>query len=144
MEAYKNYLIKIALLLGGDQEYVITSATELIEFETKLAKITSAPEDRRNVSELYRRMTLDKLETLVPQIQWRNYLRIVLNRTVRSDETVVLFALTYVRHLVELVKDTDSKILSNYLLWRFVRHRVNNLDDRFQSAKQHLLENYFI
>ena len=26
--------------------------------------------------------------------------------------------------------------MANYLLWRFVRHRVNNLDDRFQEAKQ--------
>ena len=26
--------------------------------------------------------------------------------------------------------------MANYLLWRFVRHRVNNLDDRFQQVKQ--------
>ncbi|XP_061377154.1 neprilysin-4-like isoform X3 [Danaus plexippus] len=101
-----------------------------------LAKITSAPEDRRNVSELYRRMTLAKLEGLVPEIKWRKYLCIVMNRTIDSSETVVLFALSYVRHLVQLIKKTDPNTLSNYLLWRFVRHRVNNLDDRFQSAKQ--------
>lgn len=28
------------------------------------------------------------------------------------------------------------RTIANYLLWRFVRHRVNNLDDRFQDAKQ--------
>lgn len=28
------------------------------------------------------------------------------------------------------------RTIANYLLWRFVRHRVNNLDDRFQEAKQ--------
>jgi len=27
-------------------------------------------------------------------------------------------------------------VIANYLLWRFVRHRANNLDDRFQEAKQ--------
>lgn len=27
-------------------------------------------------------------------------------------------------------------MVANYLFWRFVRHRVNNLDDRFQEAKQ--------
>ena len=27
-------------------------------------------------------------------------------------------------------------MIANYLLWRFVRHRANNLDDRFQEAKQ--------
>lgn len=64
---------------------------------SRLAKITSAPEDRRNVSELYRRMTLVELENLVPEIKWRRYLRIVMNRSVHSDETVVLFALSYAR-----------------------------------------------
>lgn len=28
------------------------------------------------------------------------------------------------------------RTVANYLLWRFVRHRVNNLDDRFQEVKQ--------
>ncbi|CAH2234796.1 jg13219 [Pararge aegeria aegeria] len=136
LDAYKEYLTKIALLLGGDAKHVIASAEKLIQFEIELAKITSAPEDRRNVSELYRRMTLAKMEGLVPQIHWRRYLCIVMNRTVEAQETVVLFALNYVRHLVQLIKKTDHSTLSNYLLWRFVRHRVNNLDDRFQSAKQ--------
>ncbi|XP_045772203.1 neprilysin-4-like isoform X1 [Maniola jurtina] len=136
LEAYKEYLIKIALLLGGEIEHVKASADNIINFEIQLAKITSAPEDRRNVSELYRRMSLTKLEGLVPQIHWRRYLCIVMNRTVHSQETVVLFALNYVRHLVQLIEETDHSTLSNYLLWRFVRHRVNNLDDRFQSAKQ--------
>lgn len=70
---------------------------KLVSKNSRLAKITSAPEDRRNVSELYRRMTLAKLESLVPQVKWRKYLCIVMNRTVHSQETVVLFALNYVR-----------------------------------------------
>ncbi|XP_075973794.1 neprilysin-4-like isoform X2 [Anticarsia gemmatalis] len=136
LDAYKEYLKTIALLLGGTLTHVEASANELIKFEIKLAKITSAPEDRRNVSELYRRMPLKKLEELVPEVKWRRYLCIVMNRTVHSNETVVLFALCYVRHLVQLIKETEPSVLANYLLWRFVRHRVNNLDDRFQSAKQ--------
>ncbi|XP_063380922.1 neprilysin-4-like [Cydia fagiglandana] len=141
LDAYKHYLIKIALLMGGSKNHVLQSAENLINFEIKLANITSAPEDRRNVSELYRRMTLRKLEKLVPEVGWRRYLCAVMNRTVHSHETVVLFALTYVKHLVKLIDDTDPEVLANYLLWRFVRHRVNNLDDRFQSAKQQF---YFI
>ena len=30
------------------------------------------------------------------------------------------------------------RTLTNYLLWRFVRHRLNNLDQRFQALKQDL------
>lgn len=35
LEAYKNYLIKIALLLNGDPKHVRLSADLLIEFEIK-------------------------------------------------------------------------------------------------------------
>lgn len=35
LDAYKSYLIKIALLLGGDPKYVKNSADELINFEIK-------------------------------------------------------------------------------------------------------------
>ncbi|XP_050682968.1 neprilysin-4-like [Leptidea sinapis] len=141
LDAYKNYLMKIAILLGGESKHVKQSAVKIIEFEKQLAKITSAPEDRRNVSELYRRMPLSKLSVLVPEVDWRRYLCIVMKRNVENDETVVLFALNYVQHLVQLIKKTEAGTLANYLLWRFVRHRVNNLDDRFQSAKQQF---YFI
>ncbi|XP_072931777.1 neprilysin-4-like isoform X2 [Epargyreus clarus] len=141
LDAYKAYFIKVTTLLGGSPEHVRRCADELIEFEIKLAKITSAPEDRRNVSELYRRMPLRKLEELVPQVMWRKYLCIVMNRTVHSEESIVLFALNYVQHLVQLIDETHPNTLANYLLWRFVRHRVNNLDDRFQSARQQF---YFV
>lgn len=41
LEAYKNYLIKIATLLGAPLENATLHADELIEFETKLAKVVS-------------------------------------------------------------------------------------------------------
>jgi len=48
-------------------------------------------------------------------------------------------------HRLELVAPSNSarsifslagRTLTNYLLWRFVRHRLNNLDQRFQDLKQ--------
>ncbi|XP_013143777.1 PREDICTED: endothelin-converting enzyme 1-like isoform X1 [Papilio polytes] len=136
LDAYKTYLVTIAKLLGGDPDHVRVSADKLISFEISLARITSAPEDRRNVSEIYKRMPISKLIKLVPEVDWIKYLCIVMNKTIHKNETIVLFAHTYVLHLVKLIQETDADTLANYLLWRFVRHRVNNLDDRFQTAKQ--------
>ncbi|XP_046737494.1 neprilysin-4-like isoform X3 [Diprion similis] len=136
LEAYKSYLIKIATLLGAPLENATLHADELIEFETKLAKITSSPDERRNVSELYQRMSIGELRTVIPQIDWHRYLSIVLARPANISEPVVVFALQYIQDLVNLLSKTPSRTISNYLLWRFVRHRVNNLDDRFQEAKQ--------
>ncbi|BES92051.1 Peptidase family M13 [Nesidiocoris tenuis] len=136
LEAYKNYLAKVATLLGAPASNATVAAEEVIQFEVALAKITSAPDERRNVSELYQRMTVAELRSYIPQVNWQRYLSIVLGRPCNASESVVVFALRYLEDLVSLLGKTEPKTISNYLLWRFVRHRVNNLDDRFQEAKQ--------
>ncbi|KAG7188439.1 hypothetical protein KM043_008081 [Ampulex compressa] len=136
LEAYKNYLINIATLLGASLQNATNDADEMIEFEIELAKITSSPDERRNVSELYQRMSIGELRSLVPQINWHRYLTIVLARPANISEPVVVYALQYIQDLVNLLSQTNPRTIANYLLWRFVRHRVNNLDDRFQEAKQ--------
>ncbi|PNF39036.1 hypothetical protein B7P43_G04849 [Cryptotermes secundus] len=136
LEAYKNYLIKISTLLGAPLDDASQQAEALINFETRLAKITSAPDERQNLSELYQRMSVGELRQLVPQIDWVQYLSLVLAHRVSISEPVVVFALKYIQDLVTLLGKTPSRTVANYLLWRFVRHRVSNLDDRFREAKQ--------
>ncbi|XP_018372202.1 PREDICTED: endothelin-converting enzyme 1 isoform X4 [Trachymyrmex cornetzi] len=136
LKAYKDYLMGIATLLGASSDNAIIDVEELIEFETQLASITSSPDERRNSSELYQRMSVGKLRALVPQIDWCLYLSIVLARPIHFFEPVVVFALQYIQDLVVLLSKTQPRTVANYLLWRFVRHRVNNLDDRFQQVKQ--------
>lgn len=136
LNAYKSYMIKIATLLGSPLNNAKKQVEELIEFEKKLAQITSSPDERKNVSDLYKRMSIGELRTIIPQIDWQKYLSIVLSRPANVSESVVVFALQYFQDLVNLLSNTSSRTISNYLLWRFVRHRVNNLDDRFQEAKQ--------
>ncbi|KAI5749735.1 hypothetical protein M8J76_009707 [Diaphorina citri] len=136
LDAYRNFLITIVTLLGAPLANATIQAEEIIRFETDLARITPAPENRRNVSELYRRMSVGELRHLVPKIDWFRYLSIILDRPVKPHEQIVNFALRYCEDLVYLLQKTPPRTISNYLLWRFVRHRVNNLDDRFQDAKQ--------
>ncbi|XP_011703702.1 PREDICTED: endothelin-converting enzyme 1-like isoform X2 [Wasmannia auropunctata] len=136
LEAYKDYLMRIAILLGASSDNATIDAEELVEFETQLASITSSPDERRNFSELYQRMSIGELRALVPQIDWRRYLSIVLARPIHFSEPIVIFALQYIQDLVVLLSKTQPRTVANYLLWRFVRHRVNNLDDRFQEVKQ--------
>lgn len=136
LEAYRIFMEAIMNLLGSTKELARRTAEEVVRFETELAKITSSSEDRANVSVLYKRMTLNELHHAVPQIDWKRYLSIVQERQVHDTEMVVIYAVEYMQSLVTLVSKSKTKTLANYLLWRFVRHRVNNLDDRFQEAKQ--------
>jgi len=48
------------------------------------------------------------------------------------DEEIVIYATKYLGKLAKLVQDTDKRVLANYILMRFIRHRINNLDKRYE------------
>jgi len=81
-------------------------------------------------------MTLDQLQAVVPEIKWRAYLQSLQDREVLGTEEVVIYAVEYMSKLVTLLDETDPRTVSNYMMWRFVRHRINNVDDRFDDIKQ--------
>lgn len=136
LAAYEQFTRSTIEIMGASAERAEAESGDIIRFETELARITSAPESRINVSLLYNKMQLSELHEQIPEIDWVHYLSVVQGRRVAANETVVMYAMDYMRSLVTLLAQTDSRTVANYLLWRFVRHRVNNLDDRFQAAKQ--------
>lgn len=134
LNSYRNFMIKIITLMGAEE--ADDRADEIVEFETRLAKITSAQEDRTNISILYQKLTLNELQDEIPEVDWMRYLTIIQERVIDPEEKVIMFAKTYMRDLVKLIDSTEPATVANYLLWRFVRHRINNLDNRFLEAKQ--------
>ncbi|PSN41053.1 hypothetical protein C0J52_24825 [Blattella germanica] len=130
------YIIRVATLLGVPVDVAVRQVEDMIYFETRLAEITSQPDDRGNMSAMYQRMTVGELRQWVPQLNWYRYLSLVLGRNVQYAEPIVIFSMDYIQDLVNLLSQTRSQTIANYLLWRFIRNRVNNLDDRFQDAKQ--------
>lgn len=136
LDAYKEYMRTIINLLGADLESAKHTTKEIIDFEIELAKVTSSPEERTNVTVLYTKMTIEELHNEIPEIDWKRYLTVLYERPVQSSEVIVIFSVNYMHGLVKLLAKTEKRTIANYLLWRFVRHRVNNVDDRFQEAKQ--------
>lgn len=136
LAAYQEFARQVIFLCGTNENDSIAAADEIVKFEIELAKIMAPPQERMNVTQLYRRMTLHALYDYVPEINWQKYLETVLEREIDRSEVVVMFALNFMQDLVQLVQQTDRRTVANYMLWKFVRYRINSLDDRFQGAKQ--------
>lgn len=141
LKSYQQFMINILEIMGVEDP--LNEAEKMIDFETNLAKIVSAPEDRLNISLLYKKMTIEELHVSIPQIDWTRYLEIVQERQINPKEKVIMYAFYYMHDLVELISDTEPSTVANYLFWRFVRHRVNNLDNRFLEAKQKFYRDLF-
>ncbi|KAH8384050.1 hypothetical protein KR009_011870 [Drosophila setifemur] len=134
--AYQRYMSEVMHKMGASKADAQRVATELVTFETQLARITAPAEQRLNVTKLYKRMTLDQLQGAVPEIEWRAYLQSLQDREVKGSEEVVIYAVEYMGKLVTLLQEAEPRTVANYMMWRFVRHRINNVDDRFDDIKQ--------
>ena len=88
------------------------------------------PHERRNFSKIYEKLKLSQLSAQVPAFNFTRYLDIVLPQNLDPEEEVVIYASKYFKKLTKIVEETDKRVLANYILMRFIRHRINNLDKR--------------
>ncbi|MPC20513.1 Membrane metallo-endopeptidase-like 1 [Portunus trituberculatus] len=141
-EAYLDLMLNVAQMLGAPLPVALKDMTEVLHFETHLSRILTPAEERRNLSAVHRRLTVDQLGEEVPEIDWTQYLDIITWYNNHSDE-VVVFGLDYFKKLVSLLEYTDDRTVSNYLLWRFVKNRISNLGERYTKVKQDYIKVLF-
>ncbi|XP_043785236.1 endothelin-converting enzyme homolog isoform X4 [Apis laboriosa] len=66
LAAYLEYMTKIGELLGGEKNSTKKQMQDVIQFETKLARIMTLPENRRDKEKLYNLMSLNELQRKAP------------------------------------------------------------------------------
>lgn len=107
--------MKVSVLLGADEADARRQMTDVIDFETKLANITTPQDMRRDEEEMYHLMTIKTLQSKAPFIVWRDHFdeafRLV-KRKITEKENVVVYAPEYLEKLNALVMEyntTDDK-----------------------------------
>ena len=63
VKAYFQYMIDTAVLFGANEEIARSELEEVMNFESKLAKISAPKEERRNDTKLYNPTTLGEMST---------------------------------------------------------------------------------
>ena len=67
------------------------------------------PHERRNYSEIYRKIDLGTLMAQVPEFDFSAYLKVLLPRPLAMDEQVVMYALPYFKRLTSLIDMTPKR-----------------------------------
>lgn len=124
----------MGVLLGGGQNETKTQMQAVLEFETKLANITTPSELRRDEEALYNLMTIKELQELAGfvrqpliasalnkrltfltslflQIDWRTFFENamkVVNKKINAKEQVVVYAPEYLSNLTLLIKEYNE------------------------------------
>ncbi|KAK9680236.1 Peptidase family M13 [Popillia japonica] len=140
IQAYNEYMLEVILELGAHPDQAQIDVEDILDFEIELAKIIPNSEDCQSyTAKSYIRSNLREFEGMIPEVDWTRYFSIILEKDIRSipsNLTIITYCLNYVKDLVALVEETPPRTLANYVLWRFVSNRINNLDGRFNLAKQ--------
>ena len=133
IEAYKAYIKTTAQIIAASLGEVVSGIEldlqieNLLQFEMKLANITTAAEDRREIDRMYNPMTVSELYDLTSHynnIDWLSILSTIFSGvgiTIDGTTRVIVQELDYITQLSQLLQDTDISVVSNYLLWRYVQ-----------------------
>lgn len=142
LEAYLDYATQIGVLLGGEENATRKQMQAVIEFETRLANITTPREFRRDQESIYNLLKMSELQEKAGFIDWRGFfehgMRIV-NKKVYNKEPVVVYAIEYLQNLTALIQEyqntTEGNVtLNNYLVWQTVRSFAGCLSKAFRDA----------
>uniref|UniRef100_A0A915L194 Uncharacterized protein n=1 Tax=Romanomermis culicivorax TaxID=13658 RepID=A0A915L194_ROMCU len=148
MAAYKKFLTDLVLVFAKEtknltklDERIMRQIDEILDFEKKIANMTTPEDQRRNHSLLYNKWNIDQLQNHTPVIDWRTYFRLITSDEVykifrKPDFTVIVNEPTFMQNLNDLLQNTDKRIVVNYIIWRFLKMWSKILDSRFDDIFQ--------
>ncbi|CAG2250687.1 MMEL1 [Mytilus edulis] len=145
--AYETLGKSIAIKLGADPDVAANDMESVVDLEIDLAKITVPEEDRRDNEALYNKMPLHDLPknftTANLPFNWIDYVQGALGSEmvqidIPIDEPIIVRAPLYFERLFSTLSKYDNRTISNFMIWRIMQNRANNLSQRFKD----LIQNY--
>nr|XP_046198832.1 membrane metallo-endopeptidase-like 1 [Oncorhynchus gorbuscha]XP_046198833.1 membrane metallo-endopeptidase-like 1 [Oncorhynchus gorbuscha] len=147
-EAYLQFMVSMARIaredrnLTQDDDRVVEEMVQVLDLETDIANATSPAEERQDVTILYNKMTLSKLQESfnLNGFNWTRFVRGVLSSVavdLQREEEVVVYSSPYLEKMNNVLSKHTVRTLQNYLTWQLVMERVSSLSRRFKDARAH-------
>ncbi|XP_070560616.1 membrane metallo-endopeptidase-like 1 [Ptychodera flava] len=139
LQAYLEYMTTIATMLGADADVAAEDFNDLIEFEIKLANLTTPKDQRRDGNALYNKMVIAQLQYNVTGFDWLDFFRQLgasWSEDLQDSEEIVVCEPRYVREITEVVQNTPHRTIANYIVWLITKNRISQLSSNFRDVKQ--------
>uniref|UniRef100_A0A8C7JPG8 Membrane metalloendopeptidase like 1 n=1 Tax=Oncorhynchus kisutch TaxID=8019 RepID=A0A8C7JPG8_ONCKI len=145
-EAYLQFMVSMARIarearnLTQEDDRVVEEMVQVLDLETDIANATSPAEERQDVTILYNKMTLSKLQESfnLNGFNWTRFVRGVLSSVavdLQREEEVVVYSSPYLEKMNNVLSKHTVRTLQNYLTWQLVMERVSSLSRRFKDAR---------
>ncbi|HEY6375716.1 MAG TPA: M13 family metallopeptidase [Edaphobacter sp.] len=125
---YEAHVAKMFVLLGDTQEKAAAEAKNVLAIETALAQGSMSRVDRRTPANVYHIMTIDQLQDLTPDFDWKVYLAAKKESGLKS---LNVSTPGFFKAVNEQLDTTDVNALKSYMRWHTVHRFAPGLSAPF-------------
>lgn len=119
-DEYFKHVKKVFNLLGYSEEKAKSSATNVIEIETRLANASYTRLERRDPNKTYNKVSIQEMQLICPSIDWPTYFS---NLQIDIPNEFVIDNPNFFSEVGAILNDTSIDSWKSYLTW--------NLTNRF-------------
>jgi putative endopeptidase len=127
--AFTEYIAELWGLAGMDQGKTV--ATQILDFETRIATGHIPKEEARNIVALYNPYPLDSLTAAAPDFDWTAFLG---EAGLADQDKLVIGMPTFVAAMDELITETPLPQWKTYLKWSLLDYASNKLNEEMDAA----------
>ena len=128
---YTDVIAKVLKLSGRNMADAQKAATDIMAFETAIAKSHKKIEDLRNPYTNYHKMHVTAFYKLTPTVNWQNYFE---KNHLNKLDSVIVGQPEYYKNLEQLLKKADVNMLKNYLRVRVLISFAEALPNDYGTA----------
>ncbi len=125
---YEAHVAKMFVLLGDTPEKAAEEAKSVLAIETALAQASMSRVDRRTPANVYHIMTIDQLQEMTPDFDWKVYMAAKKESGLKSLNVA---APGFFKAVNEQLDTTDINALKSYLRWHTVHRFAPGLSEPF-------------
>ena len=129
-EKYVAHITKMFQYLGDTETEALKLATQILNFETKLATPKMDKVERRDARNRYNPMAITDLQKTVPSINWHRYFS---DLGIKKVDTVIVSQLKYTKALQEVFTENNISEWKAYLKWSVFNGAVGKLSEELEK-----------
>ncbi|XP_033113724.1 endothelin-converting enzyme homolog [Anneissia japonica] len=138
LDAYTEYNVKLAVLLGAPENKSRIAFKEVLELETRIANITDL-----SPASTYYKTDVKYLQQIMPAIDWISLMSAKfkpVDITIKPSEPVVLYNQEFIVNLSTILLETEPRVLHNYMMWQVADSMAEWLSHEFTDAELELVK----
>ncbi len=131
-DAYLHYITANLELLGISADKAKSQAQTILEMETRLADQTLTPVESRNPKQLFTKMSMAELESLLSNFDTKTFFK-TIGLPTDHKITVTVINRKVLVELNKMLKDSSLADIKTYIRWNLLRKTKNALTPAFDA-----------